>query len=191
MRYSARRRKTASAHLSEGRVVVILPSRLSQEEAARMTEALVARLVKKNANLVSSDADLSARASALSERYLGGVRPRSIRWSEQQWRLWGSCTVSTGDIRIAERLRPAPAWVVDSVMVHELAHLIEPSHSPRFKELVGRFERSRDAKLFLDGYSLGLHSAAPGRPVPGRGTPSSIGGTGGGVTPPVPPESGR
>ncbi len=42
------------------------------------------------------------------------------------------------------------------MIVHELAHLIEPSHSPRFAELESRYPWRRDADLFLEGYALGL-----------------------------------
>ncbi len=66
--------------------------------------------------------------------------------------------MSTGEIRISERLRVVPAWVLDAVIVHELAHLIEPSHSPRFRELEHRYPRQQDAEFFLEGYALGLEA---------------------------------
>jgi hypothetical protein len=50
--------------------------------------------------------------------------------------------------------------VLDAVIVHELAHLIEPNHSPRFRELETRYPRRREADLFLEGYTLGLHMPA-------------------------------
>ena len=55
------------------------------------------------------------------------------------------------------RLRVAPPWVLDAVIVHELAHLLEPNHSPRFRVLEARYPRKRDADMFLDGYHLGLY----------------------------------
>ena len=65
--------------------------------------------------------------------------------------------MATREIRISSRLRAAPPWVLDAVIVHELAHLLEPNHSPRFRELEGRYPRRRDADVFLEGYLLGLH----------------------------------
>ena len=97
---------------------------------------------------------------ALGRRYLDGVAPSSIRWSTTQNKRWGSCTLETGEIRISERLRVAPDWVLDAVIVHELAHLIEPNHSARFGELERRYPRRSDADVFLEGYALGLHMPA-------------------------------
>ena len=66
--------------------------------------------------------------------------------------------MSTGDIRISARLQPVPDWVLDSVIVHELSHLLEASHSPRFHELAARYPRIREADAYLLGYSLGMSS---------------------------------
>jgi hypothetical protein len=41
-------------------------------------------------------------------------------------------------------------------LVHELAHLQEVGHTPRFHEIANRFERQEESGLFLEGYALGL-----------------------------------
>jgi predicted metal-dependent hydrolase len=157
VRVSKRRKKTAGAHWEGDRIVVVVPVHLRGDERDQMVESLAGRLARHRPHLHASDQQLEQRAATLGRRYLDGVAPTSIRWSTTQNKRWGSCTLDTGEIRISERLRVAPAWVLDAVIVHELAHLIEPNHSPRFKELEARFPRRHDADVFLDGYALGLH----------------------------------
>lgn len=52
---------------------------------------------------------------------------------------WGSCTVSTGRIRLNTRLVFYPEECLEYVIVHELCHLIEPSHNQRFKSCMTKF----------------------------------------------------
>jgi hypothetical protein len=172
VRVSTRRKKTAGAHWEGDRIVVVVPVHLRGSERDQMVESLVRRLSRHRPHLHASDAELEQRALGLGRRYLDGVTPSSIRWSTTQNKRWGSCTISTGEIRISSRLRVAPDWVLDAVIVHELAHLIVPNHSARFTELERRYPRRAEADLFLEGYSLGLYmvdspsgpAAAPGPP---------------------------
>ena len=70
-----------------------------------------------------------ARAAHLSAAYLGGrAQPASVRWVSNQESRWGSCTPAEGSIRISDKVRGMPGWVLDYVLLHELAHLIEPGH---------------------------------------------------------------
>ncbi len=156
VRTSPRRRKTASAFWQDGRVVVVLPARLPRADRVELVEGLVQRVLAQRPSVTASDRDLAKRAAALADQYLDGVQPRSIRWVDNQNKRWGSCTSGTREIRISERLRGVPGWVLDAVLVHELAHLIEPSHSARFRRLADRFARMEEADTFLAGYALGL-----------------------------------
>jgi len=160
IRPSTRRRKTATAFYEAGRIVVLVPARLRAGERQELAERLVERLLNRSSRSFASDDALATRARLLGDRYLDGVRPRSIRWASNQTRRWGSCTVSTGDIRLSARLQPVPDWVLDSVIVHELSHLLEASHSSRFHQLAGRYPRLREADAYLLGYSLGMSSGS-------------------------------
>ena len=162
IRPSPRRRKTASAFYEGDRIVVLVPARLREAERREVAGRLVERLLSRSSRSFSSDEALAARAAVLADRYLGGIRPRSIRWADNQQRRWGSCTPSTGDIRISSRLQVVPDWVLDSVIVHELAHLLDASHSVRFREIVNRFPKLAEADAYLLGYSLGVTSSGWG-----------------------------
>lgn len=163
VRVSKRRKKTAGAHWEGDRIVVVVPTHLRGFERDQMVESLARRLKRHRPHLHTSDAHLEERARALGRRYLDAVAPSSIRWSTTQNKRWGSCTFETREIRISERLRVVPSWVLDAVITHELAHLIEPNHSPRFRELEHRFPRREEADVFLEGYTLGLHMRGAGQ----------------------------
>jgi hypothetical protein len=160
VRRSARRRRTVTAYREAGHVVVCLPARLSAAEERRWVNAMLLRLEAQERRRRPTDAGLLTRAHELSRRFLDGrAEPSSVRWSSIQRARWGSCTPADGAIRISDRLRGVPAWVVDYVLVHELAHLLVSDHSDRFWALVQRYPRTERAKGFLDGLS---HASAGG-----------------------------
>lgn len=160
VRRSTRRRKTATAFWQDDTVVVVLPAWMRPPESDAMVENLVRRVLAQRPNCHASDDDLAARAAFLAERYLSGTLPGSIRWVANQLHRWGSCSLASRDIRVSDRLKVVPDWVLDAVLVHELAHLDEPSHSDRFRRMAGRYPRMDDADTFLQGFSLGLEHAA-------------------------------
>ena len=92
----------------------------------------------------------------LAELYNDGVKPLSVRWVTNQRQRWASCSPASREIRVSTRLRQCPEWVIDAVLVHELAHLQEIDHSPGFYEIADRHPRQRECALFLEGYALGL-----------------------------------
>ncbi len=79
-----------------------------------------------------------------------------MRWVTNQTARWGSCSYYSGEIRVSHRLRVVPQWVLDSVLVHEVAHLTYPDHSRAFHRLAGSYPRHEEAGTFLAGYGLGL-----------------------------------
>ena len=79
--------------------------------------------------------------------------PESVRWVENQSTRWGSCTPGERTIRISSRLQHMPQWVVDYVIVHELAHLVETHHNERFWAWVDNYPQAERAKGYLMGWS--------------------------------------
>jgi hypothetical protein len=157
VRVSSRRRKTSEARWVDGRIVVSLPAHLDPASREQTVDWLVQRLLTRYPpNPDMGDDALFARAVTLGARYLSGVRPASVRWVTNQTARWGSCSYYSGEIRISHRLRAVPDWVLDSVLVHELAHLSYPDHSPAFHRLANSYPRHGEAGVFLAGYELGL-----------------------------------
>ena len=91
-----------------------------------------------------------------------GVRARRISLRDQTSR-WGSCSAS-GLLSFSWRLIMAPPRVLDYVAAHEVAHLVEMNHGPRFWKLVEScVPRCEDARrwLRLEGADLHRYGAAP------------------------------
>src|SRR5690349_8714296 len=142
VRRSKRRRRTVSAYRDGDRVVVMIPASLSRKEEAEWVETMLARLERSERRRKPSDSDLLRRATELSDKYLGGLAvPESVRWVDNQRSRWGSCTPGDRTIRLSSRLQGMPQWVVDYVIVHELAHLLEPGHDQRFWAWVGNYRK--------------------------------------------------
>jgi len=154
VRRSKRRRRTVAAYRDGDTVVVMMPARLTKAEEAEWVEIMLGRLERQSRRQAPTDAELARRAENLSKRYLDGLaRPVSVRWVDNQQARWGSCTIADRTIRLSSRLRGMPAWVVDYVLLHELAHLLVPGHSPDFWEWVNRYPRTERARGYLEGVS--------------------------------------
>ncbi len=152
---SPRRKKTVSAHMEAGKMVVRAPAGMSEAELQKAIANLKGRIEKRQEREVLSDDGLAQRAKAINREYFGGkLRWRSIRWVSNQNKRYGSCTPSQGTIRISHRVGALPQWVQDYVIVHELAHLLEANHGPRFWTLVNRYTLTERARGYL--IALGL-----------------------------------
>lgn len=138
--------------------VVLMPAGLSAQQEEKHVDQLLTRVQRaESKRRLQQEEDLMGRALSLSRRYLDGrARPTSIRWVTNQRQRWGSCSSATGAIRLSTRMEGMPGWVVDSVIVHELAHLLEANHGPRFKALVHRYDRYAEATAYLRGVAFGM-----------------------------------
>jgi predicted metal-dependent hydrolase len=153
---SRRRRRTVSARLRSGVLELLVPSWMPSAERQQWAERMRERLERRVARSRPSDERLDERARALNERHFGGrLRWTSIGYAEMS-RRWGSCTFTTGAIRIAKRAATLPDWVLDYLLVHELAHLEHSDHGLEFHELENRYPRAERAK----GYLMALDAAA-------------------------------
>jgi hypothetical protein len=154
VRRSRRRSRTVTAYRDGGRTIVLIPARFTRAQEREWVERMVARLSAQDRRRRPGDDDLMARATELSRRYLEGLaRPTSVAWVENQNSRWGSCTPGDGTIRLSTRLRGMPGWVIDYVLLHELAHLLEHGHGPRFWALLSDYPRTERARGFLEGFS--------------------------------------
>lgn len=163
VRRSARRTRTVSAYRDGETIVVLVPARLSKLQEARwvrkMVDDVIAREQRtRQAGPRRSDAALIERARALNLTYFAGrADPRSVVWVDTMQRRWASCTSIDRTIRVSRRLQHMPPWVVDYVLVHELAHILVAGHGADFWALVNRYGRTERARGYLEGVDATAH----------------------------------
>lgn len=149
---SKNRRKTVDARIVDGVIEVRVPARMSKKDEHVYVAELVERLEKRE---FEKAVDVEARARMLAKRYDLPV-PASIRFVDNQQSRWGSCSIETREIRLSSRLANYPSWVLDYVIVHELAHLVVAGHDAKFHALVARFPHAERARGYLHAKADGV-----------------------------------
>ena len=131
---SDRRNKTVSARVVDGVIRVRIPAWMTTADEEQFVGDVVERIERERQ---SSAIDLEARTRVLAAEFALPL-PTSVAWSKVQRQRWGSCSTASGEIRVSDRLVTVPPWVLDHVLIHELAHLVVPNHGPSFDDLVSR-----------------------------------------------------
>ena len=162
VRRSARRRRTVAAFWENGTAVVAIPASFSRAQERDWVHRMLEKLrlqgergTRGAGRRPRNDAALAAHATELSAKYFGGrAVPSSVRWVGNQNSRWGSATPSDGTIRLSDKLQPMPQWVIDYVLLHELAHLLVAGHNAAFWRLLEVYPDTARAKAFLEGVSF-------------------------------------
>jgi predicted metal-dependent hydrolase len=150
---SSRRKKNISAYRQGGRIVVSIPARMSKADERAMVPEMVAKIRAQEAVATMSEESLQIRAGQLLTEFAPEIvlRPASVIWRAMRER-WGSCTSLDRSIRISDRLKGAPDYVLDYVLFHEAIHLEFFDHGEQFKQILGRFPLEAQAEAYLQGY---------------------------------------
>jgi predicted metal-dependent hydrolase len=147
---SKRRRKTVQARERGGILEILAPDNMSDRKLQPIIKDLAARFNRRKELSNLDDQALEKRANFLNGEYFQNLLQwESIRWVANQDRRHGSCNTDRGTIRISHRIAEMPRFVQDYVIVHELAHLIEPNHGQRFWDLVYQYPRAERARGYL------------------------------------------
>ena len=156
---SRRRRRTVAARLRSGVLELLVPASMPIAERQHWAEVMSRRLERQAQRRRPTDERLQQRALNLNREIFGGrLRWTSIGFADMDHQ-WGSCTYTDGAIRIAKRAGSLPDWVLDYLLVHELAHLVHSDHGAEFHELENRYPLTERAK----GYLLALDAMASAR----------------------------
>lgn len=154
-----RLRTSARWTLHEDTIRVRVPAGLSSQRLEKLLDDVVTRVLRQRAKARRRrDDDLERRAQAINRAYFDGeLRWHTIRWASNMTRRLGSCTTggaTDGDIRISDRIRGWPDYVLDYVIAHELAHRKHPNHSPAFWDYLARYPYGERARGFIDGVAF-------------------------------------
>jgi predicted metal-dependent hydrolase len=143
---SKKRRKTISAQqVDDDLVRVSIPATMTKAEEQHWVDEMLRRFEKR---ALADRVDIERRAHELADQH-GFPHPRTVRWVDNQSTRWGSCTPADASIRLSSRMVGFPRWVIDSVLVHELAHLVEHRHNARFDALCARYPLTERATGYL------------------------------------------
>ena len=148
----------------DGVLEVSIPAWMSKAEEGKWVDEMRRRSLRtekgKGKGKGKGSSDLESRAQTLAGTW-GFPVPTSVRWSPNMAHRWGSCTTVDGTIRISSRLVNVPDWVLDAVLINELAHLVHSDHSAAFWALVKRYPKHDMAAGFLEGMTYASSSSPP------------------------------
>lgn len=161
VRRDGRLRKSARwARQEDGSILLRVPKSLPRRRIPALLEDVAAKLQRAEQTAARrTDADLQQRAERVNAQYFDGkIAWTAIRWVGNMTQRVGSCTSggpTDGHIRISDRIKGWPEWVIDYVVAHELAHRVYPNHSPEFwaflREAYPLTERARG---FIEGMAF-------------------------------------
>lgn len=122
------KRKTFSAEIINKKILIKAPEHQDEQIRHKEIGLLLSRLFSKHFL-----AEIETRVQYFNKLYFK-EKINSIRLKNNQSN-WGSCS-SNRNINLSSRLLFAPQYIIDYVIVHELAHLKEMNHSDRFWSVV-------------------------------------------------------
>ena len=159
---SPRRKRHISAYRQAGRIVISIPARLSKADERAIVPEMVAKIRAQEAARTPGESDLAQRIDELLIMYAPEIteRPTSVHWRKMQQR-WGSCTSVDGSIRISDRLKQAPEYVLDFLLFHESIHLRFADHGAQFQSVMDRYPEGQRAQSYLDGYEAAEDALIP------------------------------
>lgn len=148
---SYRRRRTISARVVDGKMHIYAPVGVSDDKLTEVIRNFNKRFERQKLKKeLKIKENLHPVAQKLNKKYFGGkVKIASIEYAANQHKIFGSCSCRKGTIRISHRLTSMPQWVRDYVIVHEMAHIIQPNHSKSFWEIVSRYKLAERARGYL------------------------------------------
>ncbi len=148
---SRKRKRSVGARLVDDLLLINAPLMLPQEKLDKIINGFKSKFARqKLKNELDKDKNLLDLSSALNKQYFGNkLKIESIEYSTNQNSRFGCCNYRSAKIRISHKIGLMPKWVRKYVLIHEMAHLIEPNHSRRFWDIVSRYRLTERARGYL------------------------------------------
>jgi hypothetical protein len=162
LKVDKRLKKTARWQSGPEGILLRLPPRFPRQDVPHLLAQIEKKLQREaRRRQKRTDADLKQRADQLIRESFGKPVPySSIRWVNTMQNRLGSCTnggPTDGDIRLSDRMKDWPAWLVDYIIIHELAHRLHSDHSRAFwAEVRTAYPRTDEARGWVRGFFYAL-----------------------------------
>lgn len=155
---SRRRKRTIGARLVKDELLVSAPLAISQERLDKIIADFKIKFARKKLKQeLDRKQNLIEIAAKLNEKYFQNkLKINSLEYVTDQDSKFGCCNYRSAHIRISHRIGLMPEWVRDYVIIHELAHLIEPNHSRAFWDIVCRYKLAERARGYLMAVGMEL-----------------------------------
>jgi len=158
---SQRRRRSVSARLVDDLLLVNAPLMFPQERLDKIISAFKLKFARKKLKAeLDKEKNLSDLAIALNQKFFNNkLKIESIEYATNQNSRFGCCNYRSAKIRISHKIGLLPKWVRKYVLMHEMAHLIEPNHSRAFWDIVSRYKLTERARGYLMAASISTENA--------------------------------
>ncbi len=155
---SRRRKRTIGARLIKDELLVSAPLAISQERLDKIIADFKIKFARKKLKEeLDQKQNLIDIARKLNEKYFQNkLKINSLEYVTSQNSKFGCCNHRDANIRISHKVGLMPEWVRDYVIIHEMAHLIEPNHSSAFWDIVGRYKLAERARGYLMAVGMEL-----------------------------------
>jgi len=153
---SQRRKRSVGARLVNDLLLISAPLSLSQDKLDEIIGDFKLKFSRqKLKNELGKEKNLLNLAKILNKQYFNNqLKIKGIEYSINQNSRFGCCNYHTAKILISHKIGLMPKWVRKYVLVHEMAHLIEPNHGRVFWEIVGRYKLAERARGYLMAFGF-------------------------------------
>jgi len=155
---SRRRKRSVGARLVNDLLLINAPLMLAQEKLDQIISGFKLKFARqKLKNELDKEKNILDLTCALNKQYFDNkLKIESVEYVTNQNSRFGCCNYRTAKIRISHKIGLLPQWVRKYVLIHEMAHLIEPNHSRAFWDIVYRYKLTERARGYLMAASVGM-----------------------------------